>query len=256
MKRVIFFAIMVIVGDLFADDMSLTLPYIDNRSGFTFGIMPKNMPDKEGYKGSETTIAPVFSSLRLCYKDMLFHLVLPIVVNPDDTKKDIMLNTILIDAGYVYGINGAKIYSGVQITPALNIGSNARNDLQNNLSIFSSVYYDITSTLNIALRLQYYQSLSDKSVYSGLYLTRANTGFSTEARVEYYFPQERLSTILEALLFRDLSNGVSNIYLNPGIRFLIDELDTVYVTLSIPVYDDKFKERYQSGINLYYDRRF
>ncbi len=241
---------------LFADDMSFTLRYPEDKSGFVVGLMPRNMPDEKGYRGSETTLTPLFAGATYNYNNFVFHLVLPLVINPDDTKDDIMLDTVLLDAGYLFGFDNTVLQSGIQFTPALNLGSNPQNELRNNLSFYVLIFKKIIGGLSAGLNLQYYQSLSDKIKYSGLYITRANSGFSLELKLEYYFEKERLSVLSDILLFRDVSGGISNIYLNPGVRFLVDELNTVYVTLSIPLYDDKFCERYGSGLNLYYNKRF
>ena len=242
--------------NLFADDMTMTTRYIPDKSGISVGLMPKNMPDKLGYNGSETTITPLFLGGRYLSGNLQFSLTLPIIINPDSSTDDIMLNTIVIDGGYIFDLTSIRLMMGLQFTPALNIGSNKENELNNNLSLYLYSHSEIIQYLSLDLNLQYYQSLSDKSRYSGLYITRANSGFSIESRIEYLFVRERISVLTESLLFRDLSNGISNIYLNPGVRFIIDDFNTVYVTLSIPLYDDKFTERYGSGLNLYYDRKF
>ncbi|MGB9600502.1 MAG: hypothetical protein ACP5QK_05760 [Myxococcota bacterium] len=248
---IIFFSI-----NLFADDMTFTTIYPSDRSGISIGMMPKNMPDRLGYKGSETTITPLFFSGRYVTGDLIIKLNIPLVINPDESKDDIMLNTILLDLGYLRGLNDFTIISGIQFTPALNIGSNIQNDLENNLSFYAGFFDRAIENFDLGVLLQYYQSLADKKYYGGLYITRANSGFSTELKAEYYFYSEKLTLFSDLLLFRDLSNGISNIYLNPGVRFLIGELNTVYVSLSIPLYDDKFCDRYGSGLNLYYDLRF
>jgi hypothetical protein len=257
MKRCLFALLLSIFSfKLFADDMTLTGRYIPDKSGITAGIMPKNMPDERGYKGSETTITPLFFSGRYIKDNLQFSLIFPIIINPDSSTDDIMLNTIVIDGGYIFDLTSIRLMAGLQFTPALNIGSNKENELNNNLSLYLCSHSEIIQYLSFDLSIQYYQSLSDKSRYSGLYITRANSGFSIESRIEYLFEQERISVLTESLLFRDLSNGISNIYLNPGVRFIVDDFNTVYVTLSIPLYDDKFTERYGSGLNLYYDRKF
>ncbi|MCX7959326.1 MAG: hypothetical protein N3B13_09795 [Deltaproteobacteria bacterium] len=256
MRRLYLTLLLIIPSLLFADDMSFTFRYPEDKSGIFTGLMPKNLPDEKGYNGSQTTITPLFAGGRVVYRDFSFQLVLPLVINPDRTKDDIMLNTLLIDAGYVFRYGDSKILSGIQFTPGLNAGANPQNELRNNVSFYSCFYGRIIGNFSIGINLQYYQSLSDKIKYSGLYITRANSGFSSEIRAEYLFGAENLSVVSDILLFRDTSNGISNIYLNPGVRFLADENNTVYVTLSIPLYDDNFTTRYGSGINLYYDKRF
>lgn len=256
MRRIVLLFISVLSFNLFADDMTLTTIYPVNKSGISIGMMPKNMPDEKGYKGSETTITPLFVGGRYVVNNYYLRVNLPLIINPDESKDDIMLNTILLDAGYLKKFNGFTFAGGLQFTPALNLGSNTQNKLENNISVYFTFYDKIIENFEIGLNLQYYQSLADKKDYGGLYITRSNSGFSTELKAEYYFYAEKLSTFSDLLLFRDLSNGISNIYLNPGVRFLIDESNTVYVSLSIPLYDDKFCERYGSGLNLYYDLKF
>ncbi len=256
MRTFALFMILFFSVDLFADDMTFTTKYPEEKSGIFAGIMPKNLPDEEGYKGSETTITPLFVGGRYAYNNLIFNFVIPLIINPDESKDDIMLNTVLLDTSYLLKYENLRILNGIQFTPAINLGTNPQNEVRNNISVYSYIYSNIIRGFSGGLSLQYYQSLSDKIKYGEMYITRANSGFSTEMKFEYYFDAERLSVLSDLLLFRDLSNGVSNIYFNPGIRFLPDECNSVYVTLSIPLYDERFTDRYGSGLNLYYDRKF
>ncbi|MCX7944087.1 MAG: hypothetical protein N2746_06225 [Deltaproteobacteria bacterium] len=256
MKRIYLLSLILLSSDLIADDMSFTVRYPQDKNGIFLGIMPKVMPDDKGYRYTETSISPVFSGGRFIIKNYIFTVIFPFVINPDNTRDDIMLNTILLDGGYVINIDNTKLLIGAQMTPKLNWGSNSQNSLNNNASVYTYVYNELIGNLWMGLNLQYYHSFSDKVKYNGLYITRANSGFSIELKVEYYFSNEKLSVLVDTLLFRDISNGVSNLYLNPGVRFLFDELNTVYFTLGVPLYDEKFVERYGSGINLYYDKKF
>lgn len=241
---------------IFADDMTFTTRYLPERSGVGVGIMPKNMPDKLGYKGSQTTITPLLISGDYVLNNLYLEAVVPLIINPDDSRDDIMLNTILLDIGYNYYRGSSRFSSGIQFTPALNLGSNEVNALSNILSWYMWFAVDITQALSCVLNLQYYQSLEDKKEYTGLYITRANSGFSIEMKLEYLFLKEQISILSDLLLYRDTSNGISNVYMVPGVRFFLSELDTINTTLSIPLYDDRFTERLGSGLNLYYNRRF
>lgn len=241
---------------IFADDMTFTTRYLPERSGVGAGIMPKNMPDKLGYKGSQTTITPLLISGDYVLNNLYLEAVVPLIINPDDSRDDIMLNTILLDIGYNYYRGSSRLSSGIQFAPALNLGSNEVNALSNTLSWYMWFVVDITQALSCVLNLQYYQSLEDKKEYTGLYITRANSGFSIEMKLEYLFLKEQISILSDLLLYRDISNGISNVYMAPGVRFFLSELDTINTTLSIPLYDGRFTERFGSGLNLYYNRRF
>lgn len=240
----------------FADDMTFTTRYFPEKSGFMFGVMPKNIPDKLGYKGSQTTITPLLISGNYSLNDLYFGVVLPMIVNPDDSTDDIMLNTILLDTGYNYYIDQSRLTLGIQFTPALNLGSNKVNDLSNTLSCYLGITTGIIENLSYILSIQYYHSLEDKRRYTGLYITRANSGFSIEMKLEYLFLKEQIAVLSDLLLYRDISNGVSNIYISPGVKFVLSDSDTINTTLSIPVYDKRFTDKFGSGLNLYYDRRF
>ncbi len=257
MGRYILFAILLFYGvNIFADDMTFTTKTIPAKSGLEIGIMPKNMPDELGYKGSETTITPLFLKGSYLSENLYFEINLPLVINPDDTTDDIVLNTILLNAGYIFLSGDIKVSTGLQFTPALNIGANEMNKLSHNISPYLNMVWSMFDRALFLINLQYYHSLGDVRKYSGLYITRANTGFSTEIRLEYLFPDENISVLSDLLLHRDLMNGVSNMYFGPGVKFFLNEYNTIFVSLLIPLYDSKFVDRFGSGLNLYYDRRF
>lgn len=256
MKTIYLILVTLFSMQLLADDMSFTFKSLSNKSGFIAGLAPRNIPDEKGYKGSETTVAPMFTGLRYNYNDFVFQLVIPLIINPDDTKKDVILNTILLDAGYLWEIDNTMLMNGIQFTPGINMGSNQQNDLPSNISLYMLFYKKVVWELSTGLNLQYYHSLSDKVKYNGLYLVRANSGFSIELRIDYYFERERLDVFSDVLLYRDISNGVSNIFLNSGVKFVIDEHNSISVALSIPIYDDKFCDKYGSGLIIYFDKKF
>ena len=175
---------------------------------------------------------------------------LPISWNPDRSTDDTILQVVSLDVRAAALEHSFRLYGGLTFDAALNAGA-ADNKFPNRTVAHTLTPYVITAyaagRFVPQIDVAWHQAFETKA-YAGTFYKDAAKGFALDLVLPYYFPDERLTVLVEFNYGRDTDHGRNRGWVTPGVRFLPAPHWHFGLAVAVPVMDEAFADATGIGV--------